>query len=240
MRRSRIQRELEVRVTLQPHDVSTSIRLFDQARELLPRGVSSPVRAFRAVGGRPLFIERGEGAYIFDADGNRYVDYVLSWGPLILGHAHPSVVEALNEALLRGTSYGAPSGLEIQLANKIQRFMPSIEMLRFVNSGTEATMRAHVEFLSDEIFGIAAARGVPVYQTRVGPMFSTFFTEILVQDWESAQSCDLARFASYFQSMLSAGIYIAPSQFESGFISTMHDESTSSATLEATQRAFGN
>jgi glutamate-1-semialdehyde 2,1-aminomutase len=116
--------------------------LFAEATGLLPGGVSSPVRAFRAVGGSPLFVERGEGAYLIDVDGNRYVDYVLSWGPLILGHAHPRVVEALEEAVRRGTSYGAPSPLELELARRIHEAMPSIELVRFVNSGTEATMSA--------------------------------------------------------------------------------------------------
>ncbi len=431
-------------MSVMSRDISTSIRLFEEAEKLLPGGVSSPVRAFRAVGGRPLFIERGEGAFLFDVDGNRYVDYVLSWGPLILGHAHPSVVEALSEALHRGTSYGAPSELEIKLAQKIQEFMPSIEMLRFVNSGTEATMsalrlaraftgrnkiikfegcyhghadlllvqagsgvatlglpdspgvpegtvrdslvarfndaasvemllneysgevaaliiepvagnmgvvppvagflerlrevcdehgvllifdevmtgfrvdpggaqalyrvtpdlttlgkviggglpvgayggrreimelvapsgdvyqagtlsgnplamaaglttltelqndqlwismQARVETLAEEIFQIASERGVPVYQTHVGTMFSTFFTESPVKDWSSAQSCDLARFAAYFQSMLSQGVYIAPSQFEAGFMSTVHDESTTSRTLDAVRIALGS
>ena len=425
-------------------DISTSIRLFEEAEKVLPGGVSSPVRAFRAVGGHPLFIEKGEGAYLFDVDGNRYVDYVLSWGPLILGHAHPSVVEALNEAVQRGTSYGAPSELEIKLARKIQDFMPAIEMLRFVNSGTEATMsalrlaraftgrdkiikfegcyhghadlllvqagsgvatlglpdspgvpegtvsdslvagfndiesverlldehsgevaaliiepvagnmgvvppaldfleklrelsdehgvllifdevmtgfrvhrggaqalygvtpdlttlgkviggglpvgayggrreimelvapcgdvyqagtlsgnplamaaglatltelqndqlwaamQARVETLAEAIFQIASEKGVPVYQTRVGTMFSTFFTEAPVQDWSSAQSCDLARFSTFFHSMLSQGIYIAPSQFEAGFISTVHDERTMSRSLDAARIAIGS
>lgn len=98
------------------------------------------MRAFRAVGGQPLFIARGAGAYLHDMDGNRFIDYVLSWGPLILGHAPPRVVAALAEAAARGTSFGAPSPLEIELAELIQQFMPNIEMLRFVNSGTEATM----------------------------------------------------------------------------------------------------
>ena len=120
----------------------TSERLFAEATSLLPGGVSSPVRAFRAVGGSPLFIERGEGAYLVDVDGNRYVDYVLSWGPLILGHAHPRVVAALEDAVLRGTSYGAPSALELELARLIRDAMPSLELVRFVNSGTEATMSA--------------------------------------------------------------------------------------------------
>jgi glutamate-1-semialdehyde 2,1-aminomutase len=100
------------------------------------------VRAFRAVGGQPLFIERGQGAYLIDVDGNGYIDYVLSWGPLILGHAHPEVVACLQEAVQCGTSYGAPSPLEVELARLIQSFMPGLEMLRFVNSGTEATMSA--------------------------------------------------------------------------------------------------
>jgi glutamate-1-semialdehyde 2,1-aminomutase len=116
--------------------------LFAEAVELLPGGVDSPVRAFRAVGGQPLFIDRGQGACLYDVDGNRYIDYVLSWGPLILGHAHPRVVAALAEAAARGTSFGAPSPLELELARLIRQFMPGIEMLRFVNSGTEATMSA--------------------------------------------------------------------------------------------------
>jgi glutamate-1-semialdehyde 2,1-aminomutase len=108
----------------------------------MPGGVSSPVRAFRAVGGSPVFVERGEGAYLVDVDGNRYVDYVLSWGPLILGHAHPRIVAALEEAVRRGTSYGAPSPLEAELARLVREAMPSVELVRFVNSGTEATMSA--------------------------------------------------------------------------------------------------
>ena len=120
----------------------TSERLFAEATTLLPGGVSSPVRAFKAVGGSPLFIERGEGAYLVDVDGNRYVDYVLSWGPLILGHAHPRVVAALDEALRKGTSFGAPSQLELELARLIREAMPSLELVRFVSSGTEATMSA--------------------------------------------------------------------------------------------------
>jgi glutamate-1-semialdehyde 2,1-aminomutase len=119
-----------------------SEKLFTRAQELIPGGVNSPVRAFRSVGGTPRFIERGEGAYVWDADGNRYVDYVLSWGPLVLGHAHPRVVEALQTALLRGTSYGAPTALESELAELVIDTVPSIEMIRFVNSGTEATMSA--------------------------------------------------------------------------------------------------
>jgi glutamate-1-semialdehyde 2,1-aminomutase len=119
-----------------------SERLFAEAEGLLPGGVSSPVRAFRAVSGTPFFVERGEGAYLVDVDDNRYVDFVLSWGPLILGHAHPRVVAALEEAVRRGTSYGTPSPLELELARLIREAMPSLELVRFVSSGTEATMSA--------------------------------------------------------------------------------------------------
>ena len=123
-------------------NITKSISLFQEAQSLLPGGVDSPVRAFRAVGGQPLFIERGEGPYLYDVDGNRYIDYVLSWGPLITGHAHPKIVEAVQQAAIKGTSYGAPSPLEIELAKSVMDFMPNIEMIRFVNSGTEATMSA--------------------------------------------------------------------------------------------------
>ncbi len=119
-----------------------SSALYQQARQLMPGGVNSPVRAFRGVGGDPLFIARGEGPYLFDADGNRYVDYVMSWGPLILGHAHPAVVEAIQQQAVYGTSYGAPTELEIDLARLVIDLIPSVEMVRFVNSGTEATMSA--------------------------------------------------------------------------------------------------
>ena len=119
-----------------------SEQLFREALELLPGGVSSPVRAFRAVGGSPPFVERGEGAYLIDVDGNRYVDYVLSWGPLILGHAPPRVVTALAEAAGHGTSFGAPSPLELELARLVREALPSLELVRFVSSGTEATMSA--------------------------------------------------------------------------------------------------
>jgi glutamate-1-semialdehyde 2,1-aminomutase len=123
-------------------NITKSISLFQEAQKLLPGGVDSPVRAFRAVGGQPLFIDCGEGPYLYDVDGNRYIDYVLSWGPLITGHAHPRVIEAIQKAAVKGTSYGAPSPLEIELAKSVMEFMPNIEMIRFVNSGTEATMSA--------------------------------------------------------------------------------------------------
>ncbi|WP_457652018.1 glutamate-1-semialdehyde 2,1-aminomutase [Rhodocaloribacter sp.] len=122
--------------------IPRSEALFREALELLPGGVDSPARAFKAVGGQPLFIERGEGAYLIDVDGNRYVDYVLSFGPLILGHAPAVVVDAIAETARRGTSFGAPSPLEVDLARLVTEAVPSMEMVRFVNSGTEATMSA--------------------------------------------------------------------------------------------------
>jgi len=119
-----------------------SERLFNEAKRYIPGGVNSPVRAFKAVGGQPLFIKRASGSKIYDADDNEYIDYVGSWGPLILGHSHPQVVKALREALERGTSYGAPTEWEVELARLIVEAVPSIEMVRLVNSGTEAVMSA--------------------------------------------------------------------------------------------------
>ena len=119
-----------------------SAELFDRARGVLPGGVNSPVRAFRAVGGTPFFVARAAGARLTDVDGKSYLDYVCSWGPLILGHAHPAVLEAIRAAAARGWSYGAPCEAEVQLAELVRRRMPSVEMVRFVNSGTEATMAA--------------------------------------------------------------------------------------------------
>jgi len=125
-----------------PRTTAASERLFAAARRVLPGGVNSPVRAFRSVGGTPRFIQRGEGAWLVDADGHRYVDLVLSWGPLILGHAHPEVLEAVVAAAGRGTTYGAPTELEVRLAQVVVDTFPSLEMVRFVSSGTEAAMSA--------------------------------------------------------------------------------------------------
>jgi glutamate-1-semialdehyde 2,1-aminomutase len=423
-------------------NINKSISLFQEAQRLLPGGVDSPVRAFRAVGGQPLFINCGKGPYLFDVDGNRYIDYVLSWGPLITGHAHPDVVKAIQEAARKGTSYGAPSPLEIELAKRVTEFMPNIEMIRFVNSGTEATMSAlrlaraytkrdkivkfdgcyhgHADLLLvqagsgvatlglpdspgvpsdtvkdtlvadfnnldsvealfkkypeqiaaiivepvagnmgvvppspgfleglriateregallifDEVMtgfrvhkggaqtlynikpdltclgkviggglpvgayggkrelmqmvapagpmyqagtlagnplamsagvatldliqddsvreemeahgrqldaGIEAAAkkaGVPIQQTRVGTMRTTFFTETPPADWNTVKLADKSQFAKFFQGMLERGVYLAPSQFEAGFLSIVHDEEVIAETIHAAEETF--
>ncbi len=121
---------------------SGSASAFATARERIPGGVNSPVRAFRSVGGEPVFVERGSGSKLFDVDGNAYIDYVLSWGPLILGHAHPEVVEATIAAIRNGTSFGAPTEAESELAQLIMDAVPTVDLVRLVNSGTEATMSA--------------------------------------------------------------------------------------------------
>ena len=119
-----------------------SQQLFEAAQQHIPGGVNSPVRAFRAVGGTPVFFERAEGAYLFDADGNRYVDYVQSWGPMIVGHGHPQVLDAIRGQIDKGLTFGAPTELETQLADRLCDLIPGMEMVRMVNSGTEATMSA--------------------------------------------------------------------------------------------------
>ena len=125
-----------------PRLTAVSERLFAASQRLIPGGVNSPVRAFKGVGGTPRFIARGEGAWLVDADGNRYVDLLLSWGPLILGHAHPEVLEAIVRAAEAGTTFGAPTELELRLAERVVATFPSVDMVRFVSSGTEATMSA--------------------------------------------------------------------------------------------------
>ena len=116
--------------------------LFTEAQELIPGGVNSPVRAFHGVGGDPVFIDRAEGAYLTDSDGKRYIDYVGSWGPMIVGHAHPDVVRAVQEAAARGLGYGTPTEIETRMARRVLELMPTLEMVRMVSSGTEATMTA--------------------------------------------------------------------------------------------------
>ena len=124
-----------------PH-ASRNDQLFERARKSIPGGVNSPVRAFKAVGGTPRFVQRAKGAYFWDADDKRYIDYIGSWGPMILGHGHPAVVDAVQKALLEGFSFGAPTEREVELAEEIIKLVPSIEMVRLVSSGTEAAMSA--------------------------------------------------------------------------------------------------
>jgi len=123
-------------------DFKRSVELFSRAQQVIPGGVNSPVRAFASVGGQPVFISHGKGSRIYDEDGNSYIDYVCSWGPLILGHAHPAVVDAVKSAAENGTTFGAATALEVELAEMIVEAVPSIEMVRLVNSGTEALMSA--------------------------------------------------------------------------------------------------
>ncbi|MFK8047418.1 MAG: glutamate-1-semialdehyde 2,1-aminomutase [Halioglobus sp.] len=122
--------------------MSTSEQLFERANKHIPGGVNSPVRAFKAVGGTPIFIDRSDGAYVFDTQGKQYIDYVLSWGPMLMGHNHPAVREAVVKQSEKGLSFGAPTELEIELAEKLCNIMPGMDMVRMVNSGTEATMSA--------------------------------------------------------------------------------------------------
>lgn len=124
------------------NNIDKSIELFNKAKLLMPGGVNSPVRAFKNINGNPIFFDRAEGAYLFDADGNKYIDYIGSWGPMIMGHSHPAIVNAIKEQAERGTSYGAPTSLESDVASLIIQCIPSIEKIRMVNSGTEATMSA--------------------------------------------------------------------------------------------------
>ena len=119
-----------------------SLEAFARSKSVIPGGVNSPARAFGAVGGSPIFIQRAEGPYLYDLDGNRYLDFIGSWGPMILGHAHPAVIEATVAAARNGTSYGAPCELESELAEMVVEAVPSIDMVRFTSSGTEAAMSA--------------------------------------------------------------------------------------------------
>ena len=119
-----------------------SSQLFKEAQQVIPGGVNSPVRAFKAVGGTPIFMQRAQGAYLYDEDGKRYIDYISSWGPMILGHAHPAVVEAIQKAAEKGTSYGTPTALETEIATLALSMVPNMDKIRFVNSGTEACMSA--------------------------------------------------------------------------------------------------
>ena len=122
--------------------LSRSEDLFADAQTVIPGGVNSPVRAFKGVGGNPIFFKKARGAYLYDVDGKDYVDYIGSWGPMILGHNHPDVIAAVKDQALAGLSFGAPTELETRLAHKVRDIVPSMELLRMVNSGTEATMSA--------------------------------------------------------------------------------------------------
>src|SRR4249919_3023930 len=123
-------------------DIHKSQELFQRAQKSITGGVNSPVRAFRSVGGTPLFIQKAKGSYLYDADGNKYIDYIASWGPMILGHAHEEVVKAIQERAALSTSYGAPTELEIEMAELIKEMVPNVDLIRMVNSGTEACMSA--------------------------------------------------------------------------------------------------
>ena len=123
-------------------NISKSQELFSRAQQSIPGGVNSPVRAFKSVGGTPLFLTKAKGAYLFDADGNRYIDYINSWGPMILGHAYEPVVKAIQEKALDSTSFGAPTELEIEMAELIKSMVPNVDLIRMVSSGTEACMSA--------------------------------------------------------------------------------------------------
>jgi glutamate-1-semialdehyde 2,1-aminomutase len=124
------------------YSIEKSSQLFDRAQQSIPGGVNSPVRAFKSVGGTPVFMQRAQGTYLYDADGNRYIDYISSWGPMILGHAYDPVVKAVQEKVLQSTSFGAPTELEIQMAELIKQMAPNVDLIRMVNSGTEACMSA--------------------------------------------------------------------------------------------------
>ena len=123
-------------------NINKSKELFERAQKSIPGGVNSPVRAFRSVGGTPLFIQKAKGSYLYDADGNKYIDYIASWGPMILGHAHEEVVKAIQERAALSTSYGAPTELEIEMAELIIGMVPNVDLIRMVSSGTEACMSA--------------------------------------------------------------------------------------------------
>lgn len=126
----------------QTYSISKSQSLFESAQQHIPGGVNSPVRAFKGVGGTPIFFEKAKGAYVYDVDGNRYVDYVGSWGPMILGHSAPEILDAIKERMEFGLSFGAPTAIESEMANEVCKLIPSMDMVRMVNSGTEATMSA--------------------------------------------------------------------------------------------------
>jgi glutamate-1-semialdehyde aminotransferase len=300
---------------------SHSSKLFARALARVPGGVNSPVRAFRGLGREPFFVERAAGSKIWDVDRNEYIDYVGTWGPAILGHAPGVVIDAVRSAAARGVSFGIPNPFEVEMAELICRWVPSIEKVRMVNSGTEATMSCLrlARGGAQELFGVrpdltALGKVIggglpvgafggraeimdqlsplgPVYQAgtlsgnplamaaglaqlreleridawssleksgarfeeltreslrdlklawvfhRIGSMFCLFFTTEPVTDLASAKRSDPEKFARFFKTCLDRGVYFAPSQFETGFLSTAHTiddiEKTASVVREA-------
>src|SRR5437763_1453313 len=305
-----------------------SAALFARAVELMPGGVNSPVRAFRGVGGTPRFIRSAKGATMTDVDGRTYIDYVGSWGPMILGHADEEVLNALTEALARGTSYGAPTELELEVAEEIIDAVPSIEMVREITtrhsallifdevmtgfrlarggaqelynvrpdittlgkiiggglpvgaygasreimnhiapagniyqagtlSGNPLAMTAGLvtlkrlrdaavykqleragQRLCDGLSKAAREAGIETVTNRVGSMWTTFFTNEPVTDWTSAARSNRELFGKFFHAMLDEGVYLAPSQFEAGFIGLAHTDELLYRTVEAARRAL--
>jgi glutamate-1-semialdehyde 2,1-aminomutase len=213
----------------EPTVTTRSQELYDRARELLPGGVNSPVRAMAAIGREPVFIERGAGSRVWDVDGNEYVDWVSSWGPLILGHAHPEVIAAVTEAAARGTSFGAPTESEVLLAREVYGRMPSVEMMRMTSSGTEATMSAlrlaravtgrekvlkfagayhgHVDGLLAEAGSGLATQGIPA--SPGVPAAAAGAT--VVVPWDSPASLpDLGEFAAVLAEPIPANMGVVP------------------------------
>ena len=285
-----------------------SEQLFAEALRYIPGGVNSPVRAFRAVGGNPFFINRAAGCKLWDVDGNELIDYVLTWGPAILGHAHPKIISAIKAAAEMGTSFGIPNPLEVKMAKLICGLVPSVQKVRMTNSGTEACMSAirlargftrrdkiikfdgcyhgraeimdyfaplgpvyqagtlsgnpiamaagitNLEELQAtnayeklEQLGAQLAAGmrdaarsanIPVQFNRCGSMFCGYFTDAPVHNLADALRSDRERFKKFFHGMLDAGVYLAPSQFESGFISTAHSAADIEKTVAAAAKVL--
>ena len=356
--------------------MSRSEELFQRAQKSIPGGVNSPVRAFNGVGGTPIFIERAQGAYMYDVDGNAYIDYVGSWGPMICGHANQEIVDAVKQAVDHGLSFGAPTELEVIMAEKICAIMPGMDQVRMTNSGTEATMSAirlargytgrdkivkfegcyhghgdsllvkagsgaltmgvpsspgipkalaentitleynNIEqvnqlfddigdqiaclivepitgnmncilpvpgfleslrencskhgavFIIDEVMtgfrvgltgaqgylgiepdltalgkviggGMASDNGVAMTANRAGGMFGLFFTDKPeVQSFADVSACDLERFKRFFHGMLERGVYLAPSAYEAGFVSSAHDDAILQQTIDSASEVF--
>jgi len=233
--------------------LSQSQALMERARKLIPGGVNSPVRAFQSVGGTPPFIARGEGSRIYDVDGNAYVDYVGSWGPLLLGHRHPEVIAALEKALQIGTSFGAPTEGEVELAELIRQAMPSMEMVRLVNSGTEATMSAlrvargftgreltvkfegsyhgHVDSLLVKAGSGVATLGIPD-TAGVPPSFADTTIAIPYNSIESVEGLFRARgdqIAAVIVEPVAGNMGCVPPQ--PGFLECLRERTTASGTL---------